>query len=226
MSAQIDPKVLTALFQLTKAMHRDVYPPIDPKKLAPFASNKVILITGSGGGLGYAVAKTWTEVNAKGVVLVGRNEQKLESVAKELKGNTLVAAGDITNEENVKAIFEKAIARFGTVDVVLNAAGIFNYGTIGDMGPSQWWAEHEINVKATYILAHYLHSLQQRSHHYIHQPCLPRRLHDQPRPILPQHLSACRYQTRKTSRSRTLQRPCVLRPSWYRGGEIRSWCRR
>ncbi|KAF9732657.1 hypothetical protein PMIN02_003284 [Paraphaeosphaeria minitans] len=53
MSAQIDPKVLTALFQLTKAMHRDVYPPIDPKKLAPFASNKVILITGSGGGLGY-----------------------------------------------------------------------------------------------------------------------------------------------------------------------------
>ncbi|KAF9732656.1 hypothetical protein PMIN02_003283 [Paraphaeosphaeria minitans] len=64
------------------------------------------------------------------------------SVAKELKGNTLVAAGDITNEENVKAIFEKAIARFGTVDVVLNAAGIFNYGTIGDMGPSQWWAEH------------------------------------------------------------------------------------
>lgn len=73
---------------------------------------------------------------------MGRDEKKLESVAKELKGNTLVAAGDVTKEEDVKAIFEKAIAKFGTVDVVLNAAGISNYGAIGEMNPSQWWAEH------------------------------------------------------------------------------------
>ncbi|KAK7190301.1 hypothetical protein DPSP01_006125 [Paraphaeosphaeria sporulosa] len=158
MSAQLDPNMLTAPFQLTKAMHRDVYPAVDPKRLAPLASDKVILITGSGGGLGYAVAKTWTLANAKGVVLVGRDEQKLDSVAKELKGNILVASGDITKEDDVKAIFEKAIAKFGAVDVVLNAAGIVNYGTIGEMEPSQWWAEHEINVKATYILAHYLHN--------------------------------------------------------------------
>ena len=53
MSAEFDPNMLTAVFQLTKAMHRDVYPAIDPKTLAPLAADKVILITGSGGGIGY-----------------------------------------------------------------------------------------------------------------------------------------------------------------------------
>jgi NADP-dependent 3-hydroxy acid dehydrogenase YdfG len=75
-------------------------------------------------------------------VLVGRDAKKLESVAAELKGNTLVAAGDITKEEDVKAIFEKAITKFGTVDVVVNAAGMLNYCTIGETEPSQWWADH------------------------------------------------------------------------------------
>ncbi|KAJ4352217.1 uncharacterized protein N0V89_007564 [Didymosphaeria variabile] len=158
MAAQLDPNMLTSAFQLTKALHRDVYPAIDPKKLAQLASDKVILVTGAGGGIGYAVAKTWTEVNAKGVVLVGRDAKKLSSVAAEVEGNTLVAAGDITKEEDVKAIFENAIAKFGTVDVVVNAAGIFNYGSIGEFEPSQWWADFEINVKATYILAQFLHN--------------------------------------------------------------------
>lgn len=75
-------------------------------------------------------------------MLVGRDAKKLESVASELKGSTFVAAGDITKEEDVKAIFVAAIAKFGTVDVVVNTAGILNYGVIGELEPSQWWADH------------------------------------------------------------------------------------
>lgn len=88
------------------------------------------------------MAKTWTEVGAKGVVLVGRDAKKLEEVASHFKGNTLVAAGDITKEEDVRSIFEKAVAKFGSVDVVVNSAGLLSYGTIGELEPSNWWADH------------------------------------------------------------------------------------
>jgi NADP-dependent 3-hydroxy acid dehydrogenase YdfG len=75
-------------------------------------------------------------------VLVGRDAKKLENVAAELQGNTLVAAGDITKEEDVKAIMQKAVTKFGAIDVVVNAAGMLNYCTIGETEPSQWWADH------------------------------------------------------------------------------------
>lgn len=88
------------------------------------------------------MAKTWTEVGAKGVVLVGRDAKKLDEIASHFKGNTLVAAGDITKEEDVRSIFEKTVEKFGSVDVVVNTAGLLNYGAIGELEPSKWWADH------------------------------------------------------------------------------------
>lgn len=53
MAANLDPNMLTAPFQLTKSLHRDVYPAIDPKKIGSVASDKVVIVTGAGGGIGY-----------------------------------------------------------------------------------------------------------------------------------------------------------------------------
>lgn len=50
---QIDPDQFTAPFQLTKGMHRNVYPAVDVKKESLKASGKVVIIIGAGGGLGY-----------------------------------------------------------------------------------------------------------------------------------------------------------------------------
>lgn len=49
----IDPDQFTTPFQLTKGMHRDVYPTVDPKSEGLKATGKVVVITGAGGGLGY-----------------------------------------------------------------------------------------------------------------------------------------------------------------------------
>jgi hypothetical protein len=51
--ANFDVNAYTLPFQLTKGMHRDVYPAIDPQKHAHLAAGKVIVVTGAGGGLGY-----------------------------------------------------------------------------------------------------------------------------------------------------------------------------
>lgn len=47
-----DVNMFTTPFQLTKSMHRDIYPAVDPGKPALSAQGKVIMITGAGGGLG------------------------------------------------------------------------------------------------------------------------------------------------------------------------------
>ena len=52
-SDQMNPDQFTAPFQLTKSMHRDVYPTVDPSNPALSASGKVVLITGASGGIGY-----------------------------------------------------------------------------------------------------------------------------------------------------------------------------
>ena len=49
----MDPNMLTTPFQLTKGMHRDVYPAVDPSNPELKAEGKVVLVTGAGGGIGY-----------------------------------------------------------------------------------------------------------------------------------------------------------------------------
>lgn len=53
-NAQVDADAYTAPFMLTKSMHRDVYPAVDPvKNLSISADGKVLVVTGAGGGLGF-----------------------------------------------------------------------------------------------------------------------------------------------------------------------------
>lgn len=76
-------------------------------------------------------------------MLVGRDEQKLQDAGSELKSDkVLVAAGDIIKEEDVQSIFDRAIGKFGTVDVVVNTAGYRSEGAIGEVPPSEWWKDH------------------------------------------------------------------------------------
>ena len=53
-----------------------------------------------------------------------------------------MAPCDITRTEDVKAIFEKAVSKFGQVDVLINAAGRMNQGAMtGEIDPNVWWED-------------------------------------------------------------------------------------
>ncbi|KAF2729324.1 NAD(P)-binding protein [Polyplosphaeria fusca] len=155
--ASIDPNAFTLPFQLTKSMHRDVYEAIDPKNPGLRASDKVVVVTGAGGGIGYAVAKAWSTAGARGIVLAGRSAKKLEAVAADLSISYLTVEVDLANEKDIESLFAKTVDKFGTVDVVVNAAGGgTTIGVVpGQTEPSQWWLEYEISVKGYYNLAHH-----------------------------------------------------------------------
>jgi NADP-dependent 3-hydroxy acid dehydrogenase YdfG len=93
-------------------------------------------------------------------VLAGRNKEGLKEPADAIASlnpstEVLSLTADLTNESQVEALFSQAVEKFGTVDVVLHAAGSMVGGPVGDLEPSAWFSDYEVNVKGSYTLAHY-----------------------------------------------------------------------
>ncbi len=88
--------------------------------------DKVVIITGGSSGIGKALA---AEFGARGskIMITGRNGFNLDKTVKELsdRGISIVGfRGDVSVEENNRRMAEEAIERFGTIDVLINNAGI------------------------------------------------------------------------------------------------------
>ncbi len=90
--------------------------------------DKVVLITGGTGEVGKATANLFLKEGAK-VAIVGRNEEKLTKIKKEL-GDVLTIKADVTKEEEVKNYVDEIVKEYGKIDVFFN-----NAGTEGVMGP-------------------------------------------------------------------------------------------
>lgn len=92
-------------------------------------AGKVIIITGGGSGLGKSMTKYFMELGAQ-VAITSRDLEKLEATAKELENETggtcLAVQCDVRNYDEVEAMLQAVIAKFGKADVLLNnAAGNF-----------------------------------------------------------------------------------------------------
>ncbi|MBI3902448.1 MAG: SDR family oxidoreductase [Nitrosomonadales bacterium] len=92
-----------------------------------YTNNRTVVITGASSGIGFALAEAYLK---RGFNVVGnaRTQDRLKSAAAKL-GNPdkfLLVEGDIADPATAKKLFERAIAKFGKVDVLVNNAGIFN----------------------------------------------------------------------------------------------------
>jgi NAD(P)-dependent dehydrogenase (short-subunit alcohol dehydrogenase family) len=90
--------------------------------------NKVVLVTGAASGIGLATAKAFAESGAS-VVLVDWNEKDVRFAAEELAAQghkTLAVRCDVSNDAQVEAMVNQAVARFGRLDAAYNNAGVQN----------------------------------------------------------------------------------------------------
>jgi hypothetical protein len=109
---------------------------------------RTVLVTGASSGIGRETALAFAAAGAN-VVLVARRASVLAKVAAEsrkLGAATLVAAADVTRAATVAGAFHKAVKRFGTVDVVVNNAGIMIPSQVVDLRTADLQRMLDVNL--------------------------------------------------------------------------------
>jgi len=111
-------------------------------------NGKVAIITGSSKGIGKAIAKALAKKKVK-IVLNGRNQERLEDTAKELRAlgyDVLTVQGDVGIYKNCKKLIEQTIKEYGAIDILINNAGLSMEGTIDKTLPEVFEKVFHTNI--------------------------------------------------------------------------------
>ena len=117
-------------------------------------NGKVAFVTGATSGIGQACAIAFAKEGAK-VVCVGRKAEALQDVERkirELGGEALTISSDLSHENEAQRVVGDAIRAFGGIDVLVNAAGHLNNGTIENTSLEAWDEMMNVNVRAPFQL--------------------------------------------------------------------------
>jgi 3-oxoacyl-[acyl-carrier protein] reductase len=115
---------------------------------------KTALVTGASQGIGRACALELAKAGAR-VALAARNESKLADVAAEITaagGTAQVFAIDLASEDSIKAGAKAAIAHFGSIEIVVNNAGITKDTLLLRMKRADWDSVLTTNLTGTFLL--------------------------------------------------------------------------
>lgn len=118
-------------------------------------SGKVAVITGSTQGLGAATAKLFAERGAKGLVICGRSAEKGQAQVDQLINagtEAVFVQADLEKVEDCRKIISEADRVFGRLDVLVNAAGLTDRGTILDTDPELFDRLFAVNMRAPFFL--------------------------------------------------------------------------
>ena len=108
-------------------------------------AGKVALVTGASSGIGEATARVLAENGCK-VILAARREARLNALAAELGEGTLAAPADVSDPAACAALVARTLERFGSLDILINNAGLGLYGSIAEGDPEDWRKMFDVNV--------------------------------------------------------------------------------
>ena len=114
---------------------------------------RVAVVTGASSGIGEACALAFVDKGAK-VVLAARRAERLDKLVKRIEGTggeALAVTTDVTREADVDNLFKKALERFGTVDVLINNAGIADSTPVYGMPLELWHQVIETNLTSAFL---------------------------------------------------------------------------
>lgn len=117
-------------------------------------TGKVAFVTGATSGIGQACAMAFAHAGAN-VVCVGRNEEALRELERNLlktSSGVLTIRADLLHEDEAERAVQHAVAVFGGIDVLVNAAGHISSGTIENTSLQAWDDMMNVNVRASFVL--------------------------------------------------------------------------
>ncbi|MCV7412909.1 short-chain dehydrogenase [Mycobacterium florentinum] len=115
---------------------------------------KVVLITGGARGIGAEVARRLSALGAK-LVLTDLDKAELDTMAAELGGDeqVLTMVADVRDLPAMEAVVDKAVERFGGLDVAVANAGIASYGSVLQVDPEAFKRVLDVNLLGVFYTA-------------------------------------------------------------------------
>jgi NAD(P)-dependent dehydrogenase (short-subunit alcohol dehydrogenase family) len=117
---------------------------------------RVAIVTGGGRGIGRGIALRFAQEGAA-VVVTSRTEAEVNAVAAEIRkmgGRAVAVAADVATETGCEQIVQKAHEQFGSIDILVNAAGI--YGPVKpaeDISAAEWDEAIAVNLRGPFLLS-------------------------------------------------------------------------
>ena len=116
-----------------------------------FLKGKTAIVTGAAGGIGEAICKKLAGMGLN-LVITGRKAQALEELAAQLPTKVHCCVGDLQELSFVDRLLAETRDVFGSVDVIINNAGLSHNCTVEEMTPELFDSIMRVNVRAPYFL--------------------------------------------------------------------------
>ncbi|KAL7171676.1 hypothetical protein ACSBR2_036351 [Camellia fascicularis] len=114
----------------------------------------VVVVTGASRGIGKAIALALGKAGCKVLVNYARSSKEAEEVCKEIEtcgGQAITFGGDVSKEADVESMIKTAVDAWGTVDILINNAGITRDGLLMRMKTAQWKEVIDLNLTGVYL---------------------------------------------------------------------------
>jgi len=130
---------------------------------------KVVIVTGSTHRIGKGIAERFAREGASVVINGAHSQERVQQATEDIKskgGNVIGVQADVSNIDDVKRLFNETLEAFGTVDVLVNNAGLVNtYKPFLETNESDWDRIIAVNMKGVIACAHNAATIMKEHNH-------------------------------------------------------------
>lgn len=122
----------------------------------PEFTGKTVLITGAGRGIGRHIALSFSAAGANVCVNYAHSAAEAENVVYEIEtsgGKAIACKADISDFEQVKVMVDATVDAYGSIDILINNAGLSIDGPFLEMKEADWDRVYEVNLKGPFLVS-------------------------------------------------------------------------
>jgi len=119
---------------------------------------KVAIVTGSDRGIGKGIAVALAKEGCKVIINSYREDEEAKKTVEEIKklgSDAFFIKANVTREIDVRDLIEKAVKKYGKIDILANNAGILVSGTVITLTEKDWDRQMEVNLKGVFLCTKY-----------------------------------------------------------------------